>query len=311
MSARLTAIVVHWRSSTFIEHCLLALAAQDVPLDLIIVDNDGDAAARASLTRQFPQVRWLGDGRNRGFAAANNLAIRACTSEFVLLVNPDVVLAPDYARLLLAEMDRCPDAGSATGIGTVPGTDPPLLDGMGHFLNRDRTTSGYRRNDAAERATGAARFGVCAGYALYRRTALDTVALDGEVFDETLFVYYEDVDLDWRLQRAGWQARYVPTAQAAHARGSSGGMRDRDIAVIHAANRWLVWLKNDPQPCAVRDRALLRDALQADVARWRAQGILLPVLRRLLACAPAMLRQRRAMLARARRSETQLAEWLA
>lgn len=310
MNVRVTAIVVHWRSSTFIGTCLQALAAQDIPLDLIIVDNDGDAAARALLTRQFPQVRWLGDGSNRGFAAANNLAIRACATEFVLLVNPDVVLAPDYARLLLAELDRCPDAGSATGIGTVPGSEPPRLDGMGHFLNRDRTTSGFGRNDAAERAAPAARFGVCAGYALYRRAALDAAAPGGGVFDETLFAYYEDVDLDWRLQRAGWQARYVPAARAVHDRGSSGGMRDRDIAVIHAANRWLVWLKNDPQPCAVRDRALLCAGLQADIARWRAQGIVLPVLRRLLVCAPAMLRQRRAMLARAQRSETQLAEWL-
>lgn len=333
--ARVTAIVVHWRSGAFIADCLAALAEQDCPLAIIVVDNDDDAALRARLTARLPQLRWLVPGGNSGFAAANNLAINACATEYVMLVNPDVVLAPDHVRLLVAALDADGEAGSATGHGLVPGTEPPLLDGMGHFLTRARTTSGCRTGSPAERETPGLRFGVCAGYALYRRAMLEDVAepaltrrcaspppamnsgrgngreLMHQYFDEKLFAYFEDVDLDWRAQWRGWTARYVPEALAWHARGGSGGMRQRDIAIIHAANRWLVWLKNDALLFAVRDYGRLGGEFKRDYQRWRRDNLAGEVLKRIVRLAPAMLAQRAYIAARRRRPAAEMAAYYA
>src|SRR5207245_10562480 len=80
---------------------------------------------------------------------------------------------------------------------------------------------------------------------LYRRRMLDDLAVDGEIFDEDLFAYFEDVDLDWRAQQRGWRCVFTSAARGAHMRGGTGLHRRPEVAAVPLANRFLVMLKND------------------------------------------------------------------
>ncbi len=307
--ARITALVVAWRSERFLPPCLASLAAQTVPLTVIVVDNGTDAALRAQLAAQYPAVQWLTPGKNIGFAAANNRAIRQATTEYILTVNADVTLAPDYAATLLAFLDAHPEYGSATGQGVVPGTEPPACDGLGHFLNRRRLADGRRSWQPAEIAAPGDRFGVCAAYALYRKAMLDDTAWRDEYFDATFVSYFEDVDLDWRAQWRGWKSRYLPQAVAQHHRGGAGGLRDRRILAQQYANRWLMLAKNEATALAARDYALLVTELHDDFARWRYDGVWLRVMLRLLRGLPAMLPRRRYYAQRRKATTAAMAAW--
>src|SRR5439155_13160794 len=131
--------------------------------------------------------------------------------------------------------------------------------------------------------------------ALYRRRMLEDLALDGEIFDEDLFAYFEDVDVDWRAQQRGWRCVFTPAARGAHMRGGTGLHRRPEVAALLLANRFLVMLKNDePRQVARHLRAIAHRTVQ-DVARHlRSQPRALPIaLGRLLRLAPRMLAKRR------------------
>jgi len=95
-------------------------------------------------------------------------------------------------------------------------------------------------------------FGACGAAALYRRSMLVDIAVDGEFFDEDFFTFYEDADLAWRAQMRGWNGRYAPRAVATHVRGSGDtlhkvktSMKKIDGPRLALRNRWLMTLKND------------------------------------------------------------------
>jgi GT2 family glycosyltransferase len=245
-----SAVLVTWNSARLLPGCLDALAAQEHrPLEVVAVDNGSTDGSLDLLAARG--VRTLRNEGNVGFAAANNQGIGATDGEFVLLLNTDVVLAPDYVARLVAALEADERRGSATGKllrGERGPAGEPVLDSTGHVM--------YRCDWAVNRGQGEVDdgiaysrpeevFGVCAAAALYRRTMLDDVAPDGEVLDARFFAYVEDVDLDWRARLRGWRAWYEPAATALHLRSASGARRSAGIQRRILANRLLMILKNE------------------------------------------------------------------
>ena len=197
------------------------------------------AAATPSDTMQVTLTR----GENIGFARGHNAAVREGTGEFVLLVNADSELAPDFLHEALAPFVD-------PGVGTVqpkvlrhaaagPGAET-TIDTVGLQPSRKRLvlSRGQGRPDDGQYDEVEEVFGADGAVVLYRRAALEDVAIPlrevagrgdqpdhDEYFDESFFIYKEDVDLAWRLASAGWKALYVPTAKAWHVRSSR---RDAD-----------------------------------------------------------------------------------
>jgi len=305
---KVAAVTVNWRSGAFIEKCLASIFAQTLPLKVVVVDNEGDEELRRRLTRHWPQLLWLDAGGNRGFAAANNLAFREVTAEYYLLVNPDVTLENNYAQSLLDFMETHPQVGSATGRGLVPGTDPQVVDGLGHFFSRQRITAGYR--SGSDTATAPVeRFGVCAAYAMYRQEMLTDIAHDGEIFDADLFAYYEDIDIDWRARWRGWQAYYLPAATAWHYRGASGGMGDYNIKLHYYKNRWLLFIKNEALSLALPDLFILVREFYLDWQRWRQDKMATAVLRCLLGNFKTFLHKRIVIRQRRKITPAVMEQW--
>ena len=251
------AFVVVRNHARTLRSVLTALAAQSAPPGrIVVVDNastDSSAGVLEELARALPlEVLRLPD--NRGFSAAANEAIRRSRAEWVLALNPDCRLAPDYLERLLAAARRPGRVAAATGL-LLRGEGESLLpservDSAGMVV----TASGRHLDRGAGRAVRhsflrpAWVFGASGAAALYRREAIEDVAYPaGEVFDETFFAYREDADLAWRLQRRGWSCLFWPQARAWHERGLKPELARRGTPEINrhsVRNRFLLRWSN-------------------------------------------------------------------
>ena len=239
-------VVVNWNSGVLLERCLRSLSRQTLAPAVVLVVDNASTDRSADCVAEFPGAMLLRADRNMGFAAANNLALRRCETEFVALLNPDAFPEVDWLQRLVAAAEAYPDC-AAFGSRQLSADDPQIIDGIGdayHFSGRVwRLRHGRRQGHGDLLPTEI--FSACAAAALYRRSALEQVG----GFDEDYFCYVEDVDLGFRLRLAGRSARYVPDAVVLHLGSAITGGRHSDFSVYHG-HRNLVWtfVKNMPGP---------------------------------------------------------------
>ena len=173
----------------------------------------------------WPQSTVISMATNSGFASACNRGIRAGTAPYVLLLNQDARLEPDYVSRLVARLEEDPGLGAVAGklLRQEEPAIPPdgTIDTCGIEIRRGRRPVDIDQGQLDDGRADQWRevFGVCAAAALYRRSAIEQVAVGGEVFDELFFMHKEDVDLAWRLRAAGFRAGFDPSAVGYHARG--------------------------------------------------------------------------------------------
>jgi GT2 family glycosyltransferase len=242
---KVAVVVVNWNAGETLARCLEALDRQSRrPEAVVVVDNGSEQAPMPALDGYFPGARLLVPGANLGFAAGNNLAIRALEDyEWIALVNPDAFPEPDWLASLLDAAGRRPEF-SFFASRLVLADDPKRLDGAGDVYHASglawRRWHGQTRGVEAEAEEEV--FSPCAAAALYRRSALDETG----GFDESFFCYFEDIDLSFRLRLRGHRCLYVGGAVARHVGSASTGVGS-DFAVYHG-HRNLVWtyLKNMP-----------------------------------------------------------------
>jgi GT2 family glycosyltransferase len=246
MTARVVIIILNWNGRHFLEGCLQALGAQSFrDLQIVLVDNGSTDGSVAFLNERFPQVQLIVNQENRGFAAANNQAVRATDSEFVATLNNDTEVEPAWLEELVKAAETDARVGACAS-KMLFARQPGMINSAGIAVDRAGIAWDWRggeQDDPAERKAVEV-FGACAGAALYRREMLDEIGL----FDESFFAYLEDVDLAWRAQWAGWKALFVPTARVLHFHSGTA------IEGSSFKNRFLgrnkVWMlvKNYPWP---------------------------------------------------------------
>jgi GT2 family glycosyltransferase len=232
-----TVIIVNWNSGYWLQQCLTQLAKQSLqPACVLIIDNAStDGSIEFALT--IPGVTIHKLGKNLGFAAANNLALEACNTEFVALLNPDAFPEPNWLEHLLAKAESSPDFAAFGSLQMAYGLDG-VVDGAGDIYHCSGLVwrHGYGRDHSALNGISGEIFSPCACAALYRREALQTIG----GFDEDYFCYVEDVDLGFRLRLAGHKAMYVPDAVVYHVGSATTGGRHSDFSLYHG-HRNLVW----------------------------------------------------------------------
>lgn len=239
-------IVVNYNGRTYLDACLRSLAAQSYPrdrIDVIFVDNASSDGSAEYVEREYPWARVLRAGSNLGFAGGNNLGWSHARGEWVALLNADADAEPDW----LAESVR---AGStAADIGGVAGhlvfrDEPTKVNSTGLELYRDGR-AGDRDFGRVERTAtrpGGDVFGGCGAALVLRRQMLEQVGL----FDDDLFMYYEDTDLAWRANRRGWRFVYAPRARVRHVFGGSAGVRSPLQIEYVERNRAMINLRHAP-----------------------------------------------------------------
>ena len=273
------AVVVNHDGGDSLFAALASLERQrEVHLSVVVVDNGSEPAERARIAREVPAARVIAFSRNLGFASAANEGIARTRAPFVLLLNNDAVLDPDYTARLAARLAM--DERLAAAQGLVLTEDGETVDSAGLEWNG--------RGEALPVLSGTPRSrvgsepfevsGVSATAALYRRDALAAVAPRGTAFEGSFFAYYEDVDLSLRLARAGWRFVCDPQAVCRHEGSLTGRRTPFRRAFWTARNRWRTLFRNF-------DAALLRRSLvpllRADLAHARRvgwTGLALPLL---------------------------------
>jgi GT2 family glycosyltransferase len=240
-------VVVNFNGGEIVEQSLEAVAAQSRrPERTIVVDNASDDGSPDRIAARFPEVELIRLDRNAGFAAANNIGVRAAEgSGWVALLNPDAFPEPTWLERLVETAATRPEF-SFFGSLLLRADDQEEVDGTGDAYHVGGMA--WRRDNG--RPLGEAHleageiFSPCAAAALYRRDAF--LAAGG--FDETLFAYYEDSDLAFRMRLLGERCFYEPAAIVRHVGFSSAG-EESPFTVYHSQRNLVwAWAKNMPTP---------------------------------------------------------------
>lgn len=242
-----TVIIINYNSGPYLVRCLNALSAQTLrPCQVVLVDNASTDGSADQLPDQSPWLQIIRCAENRGFAAANNLAVaHSRPTEWLALLNPDAFPASDWLATLQQATQDYPEY-AVFGSRLLNSADPGRLDGAGDCYHASGLA--WRRGHG-DPATGYGMrveeiFSPCAAAAVYRRQ----VFLEADGFDERFFCYMEDVDLGFRIRLLGYRCLYVPAAVVHHIGSGTSGTRS-EFATYHG-HRNLVWtyFKNMPSP---------------------------------------------------------------
>lgn len=217
----------------FLEQCLHSVRAASAEIDteVIVVDNHSTDGSEGYLRARFPELVYLSNTENAGFARACNQGLARARGSQILFLNPDTLLAEDSLRQCLRFLDAHPAAG-ALGVRMIDGTGSflkeskrsfpePLtalykLFGLSLLFPHSRVFGRYHLGHLSEHASH--EVDVLAGaFMLIPRRVLEQVGS----FDETFFMYGEDVDLSYRIQKAGYKNYYVADTTIIHFKGES------------------------------------------------------------------------------------------
>lgn len=228
---KLSIIILSFNVEQLLLDCLRSIPVHP-DWEITVVDNASSDNSVQSIKAKFPRVKLIENKSNLGFAAGNNVALRRCTTPYVLLLNPDTVVYPNSIETVLGYMETHPQVGAATcRVELANGSldyschrgFPDPVGALLHFLGLKKFSrySAHHIPDSIheiDALTGA--------FALIRTTAGRQV----DWFDQDYFWNGEDIDLCYRLKQAGWQTMYIPQVKITHYKGASAkSTRDRRL----------------------------------------------------------------------------------
>ena len=271
-------VVPNWNGQDELPACLDSLLAQTEPTTIIVVENGSTDGSLELLQTHYPQVELVVNKKNLGFAGGVNGGIRRAMERgatYVALFNNDAVADRDWLKQLV----QCLDASPATGIATCKflSADGSHLDSTGDYytvwgLPYPR---GRGENEVDKYDDKPDVFGASGGASLYRVSMLQQIGL----FDEDFFAYYEDVDISFRAQLAGWKVAYVPKAVAHHDTGTTSSRVKGFTTYQTVKNLPLLLWKNVPRRLLPKVWIRLMLAWPLFVLRALSRGQVWPVVK--------------------------------
>lgn len=256
-----TVVVVTWQGRHLLPDCLASLADQSAPHEVLVVDNASTDGTAQWLRAAYPDVGLLTLATNTGFAGGVAAALEHVDSPYVALLNNDAEAAPDWLATMLARIE---DPGCAAVTSRILLREPAgLVNNAGVTLDRHGrgTDRGLREPDGPLFADVAEVAAFCGGAALLRVDALRQVG----GFPAQFFLYYEDVDLSWRLVRAGHRIAYEPKAVVRHRHSATADSSSPAFAVWNLRNHLLTLVRNAPAALVARELARFAAVTVADL----------------------------------------------
>jgi GT2 family glycosyltransferase len=230
---QLSVIIVNYNVKHFLEQCLYSVreAITGLTAEVIVIDNNSTDNSMEYLPPRFPTVRFVANKENTGFAKACNQGLSMASGKYILFLNPDTIVPEDCFTKCIAFMESRPEAGGL-GIRMIDGSGKflkeskrafpsPLtslykLFGLAKLFPRSKVFSHYHLGHLDERQNN--EVDVLAGaFMLIRKEVLDKIGS----FDENFFMYGEDVDLSYRIQKAGYKNYYFADSSIIHFKGES------------------------------------------------------------------------------------------
>ncbi|MBN1460648.1 MAG: glycosyltransferase family 2 protein [Armatimonadetes bacterium] len=222
--------IVSWRTRELLRQCLESVVGQSEVARVTVVDNASGDGTVEMVKQCFSDVTLIANTENIGFAAANNQAIRAGSAPFVLLLNPDTRVQPGALSMLQKRLDEAVDIGAVApqlvlpdgrvqrSCRSFPTPAAVLLDALGlwRIAPANERFGAYRMTYWGHDSSRDVDQPMASALGI-RRRALDEVGL----FDEDFPLYFNDVDLCYRLREAGWRIAFEPAAKVLHHHGQS------------------------------------------------------------------------------------------
>ena len=229
----LSIIIVNYNVKHFLHQCLksIARAKQNIDLEIFVVDNNSVDGSINMLQTEFPEVKLIANEKNTGFAKANNQAIKKAKGEYVLLLNPDTIIEENTLHETVNFLQKNKEAG-ALGVKMIDGNGDFLPEskrslpspsiafykifGLSFLFPKSKKFGKYHLNYLDKEKTH--EIDVISGaFFMTRKKILDEIGL----LDEDFFMYGEDIDLSYRIQKHGYKNFYLPTTSIIHYKGES------------------------------------------------------------------------------------------
>lgn len=238
-------VIPNFNGKDIIGKCLDSLLSQTLPVHIIVVDNGSSDGSVEYLEQHYPQAELIKLPRNTGFTGGVNAGIKKATedkAEYVLLFNSDAVADKNWAKELVEAAKDHDDAGIVTC--KFMRSDKKHIDSTGDFYTTWGLPFPRGRNtvDKGQYDKGEYVFGATGGASLYKPACLEDIGL----FDKDFFLYFEDVDISFRAQLAGWKVYYQPKAIAYHEVGATSSKMGSIARRYSIQNFILTYTKNMP-----------------------------------------------------------------
>lgn len=240
-------VLVCWNNLSYLDPCLQSLydARLRCTFDVVVVDNGSTDGSQQMLREKYPAVKIVENGHNVGLSKASNQGIQATSGKYVLLLNNDTLVNEAALDGMADYLDGHPEAGAVGG--KLLNEDGSFQGGYAKFSTLreefliatglgDRFLPGYPSHYDADHPLAVGW--LSSACLLIRRAALDQVGL----LDESYFIYGDEADLQYRLNRAGWQVIYLPQATTIHFGGRSMNRWKRRKMVYRG--KMLFYMKN-------------------------------------------------------------------
>ncbi len=268
-SETFSVIIPSWNGARLLPACLESLRGQTYRnFEVLVVDNASTDGTPNVVQRDFPEAQIISLARNRGFTGATNAGIAQSRGAMVALMNQDVEADPHWLEEIALAAQAHPEAGAiACKIMLHAQRDHFHSAGDLYRLDGVPVNRGVWELDSGQYDEHGEVFAACGGAAAYRRRVLEQIG----AFDESFFMYLEDVDLAWRQQLTGWPTIYAPCAVAFHHLSASGGgltasyYTGRNTIYVIAKNMPGALLRKFGSAILAAQSRIARDALRA----WR------------------------------------------
>ena len=235
-------VILNWNAENYLAGCLRAVEQLDYPnFEIIVVDNASTDNSIQLLQQQFPHIKTVQNPTNAGYSVGNNVVLRDVAADFVLIINPDIIVSKKLLHELISAMLAEPQIGVAGCKLTYP--DSNVLQHAGGFLSAPLALPnhfGLREEDSGQfDEQRDVDYVIGAAFAV-RKEVLQTVGL----LDEGYFLYFEEVDFCTRAKRAGYRVVYVPTATAVHEESVTISQESDAYLQTMYISRWRYLLKH-------------------------------------------------------------------
>jgi hypothetical protein len=277
-------VIPNWNGKDSLAKCLDSLLAQSVSAHIIVVENGSIDGSLGLLQKNYPQIETIIHERNKGFSGGVNAGIKSSIQRgdtYVALFNNDAVADKYWLEKLINDLDGHQDSGISTC--KLVDINNKHLDSTGDFYTvwglpyprgRGEPVSDKYDNDLEI-------FSASGGASLYRVKMLEEIGL----FDEDFFAYYEDVDLSFRAQLAGWKVRYTPAAIAYHQIGATSAKIKGFTTYATIKNLPWLFVKNVPYGKIYwRMKARFTVAYLSIIISALSRGQITPVFKGLFVC---------------------------
>lgn len=241
---KVTVVIPNYNGIKYIRGCMDSLRSQKGEVfHILIIDNASKDGSLEILQQEYPEARVISLKENTGFCHAVNLGIRESKTPYVILLNNDTIVKPDFVKNLVKTIEESEEIFSVSA-QMLSMEDESILDGAGDgYCILGWAYSRGKGRPAKEYNKKADVFSACAGAAIYRKSIMEQIGY----FDENHFAYLEDVDIGYRARIYGYRNVYEPTAKVIHAGSAASGSRYNEFKTkLASANNAYVVIKNLP-----------------------------------------------------------------